>query len=112
TSQTQLAGAATSSLFGGARGSQLTNQIRTNLGRAKAVEAAGGRLLSFIQVIDPPPVRVVIRLVAEHRSRLRSLNANPVLPTSHFRQPSLNPAQSATTVQGEQAARVGSGGAA
>ena len=31
---------------------------------------------------------------------------------SDFRQPSLNPAQSATTVQGDQAARVGSSGAA
>lgn len=112
TSQTQLGGGATSSLFGGARGSQLTNQIRTNLGRAKAVEAAGGRILSFIQVIDLPQVRVDIRLVEVNRSRLRSFNPNTVLATSDFRQPSLNPAQSATTVQGEQAARVGSGGAA
>src|SRR5204863_8900130 len=40
--QTQLGGGATSSLFGGARGARLTNQIRTNLGRAKAIEAAGG----------------------------------------------------------------------
>ena len=35
-----------------------------------------------------------------------------MLATSSFRQPSLNPAQSATTVQGDQAARVGSAGAA
>jgi len=34
------------------------------------------------------------------------------LALSDFRQPSLNPAQSATTVQGDQAARVGAAGAA
>jgi pilus assembly protein CpaC len=112
TSQTQLGGGATSSLFGGARGSQLTNQIRTNLGRAKAVEAAGGRILSFIQVSDLPQVRVDIRLVEVNRSRLRAFNPNTVVAVSDFRQPSLNPAQSATAVQGDQAARVGSSGAA
>ena len=112
TTQTQLGGGATSSLFGGSRGSQLTNQIRTNLGRAKAVEAAGGRILSFIEVSDLPQVRVDIRLVEVNRTRLRSFNPNTVVATSDFRQPSLNPAQSATAVQGDQAARVGSSGAA
>jgi Flp pilus assembly secretin CpaC len=112
TVQTQLGGGATSSLFGGARGNQLTNQIRTNLGRAKAIEAAGGRILSFIQVSDLPQVRVDIRLVEVNRSRLRSFNPNTVIATSDFRQPSLNPAQSATAVQGDQAARVGASGPA
>jgi Flp pilus assembly secretin CpaC len=112
TTQTQLGGGATSSLFGGARGSQLTNQIRTNLARAKAIEAAGGRILSFIEVSDLPQVRVDIRLVEVNRTRLRSFNPNNVLSTSDFRQPSLNPAQAAVQVQGDQAARVGATGAA
>jgi Flp pilus assembly secretin CpaC len=112
TIQTQLGGGATSSLFGGARGNQLTNQVRTNIGRAKAIEAAGGRILSFIEVSDLPQVRVDIRLVEVNRTRLRALNPNSVLALSDFRQPSLNPAQSATVVQGEQAARVGSTSAA
>jgi len=113
-SQTQLGGGggATSSLFGGARGSRLTNQIRTNLGRATAVQAAGGRILSFIEVSDLPQVRVDIRLVEVNRTKLRTLNPDSVLALSDFRQPSLNPAQSATTVQGDQAARVGATGAA
>ena len=110
--QTQLGGGATSSLFGGARGSQLTNQVRTNLGRATAIEAAGGRILSFIQVSDLPQVRVDIRLVEVNRTRLRTLNPNSVLALSDFRQPSLNAAESATAVQGNQAARVGAAGAA
>lgn len=112
TTQTQLGGGATSSLFGGARGSRLTNEVRTNLGRATAVEAAGGRILSFIEVSDLPQVRVDIRLVEVNRTKLRSWNPNSVLALSDFRQPSLNPAQSAIVVQGEQAARVGSFGAA
>ena len=110
--QTQLGGGATSSLFGGARGNRLTNEVRTNIGRATAIEAAGGRILSFIRVTDLPQVRVDIRLVEVNRTKLRAFNPNSALATSDFRQPSLNPAQSATTVQGDQAARVGSGGAA
>src|SRR6185369_9491209 len=106
--QTQLGGGATSSLFGGARGNRLTNEVRTNLGRAKAIQAAGGRIVSFIEVVDLPQVRVDIRLVEVNRTKLSSFNPNAVVSSSDFRQPSLNPAQSATQVQGDQAARVGS----
>ncbi len=110
--QTQLGGGATSSLFGGARASRLSNQVRTNFGRATAIETAGGRILSFIQVSDLPQVRVNIRLVEVDRTKLRALDPSSVLALSDFRQPSLNAAQSATSIQGNQAARVGSGGAA
>ena len=110
--QTQLSGGASSSLFGGARGTQLTNQIQSNLGRAKAIEAAGGRILSFIEVIDLPQVRVDIRLAEINRSKLRALDVNSVALLSSFRQPSLNPAQSAEVVQGDQAARPGASGPA
>jgi Flp pilus assembly secretin CpaC len=105
-------GGATSSLFGGARGARLTNQIRTNVGRAKAVEAANGQIISFIEVTDLPQVRVDIRLLEINRTKLKTFNPNSVLLNSDFRQPSLNPAQSATQVQGNQAARVGALGAA
>ena len=105
-------GGATASMFGGGRTTRLTNQVRTNLGRAKAVEVARGRILSFIEVQDLPQVRVDIRLQEINRSRLRSFSPSTAVLLSSFRQPSLNPAQSATTVQGDQAARVGSFGAA
>ena len=110
--QTQLGGGATSSLFGGARGSRLTNQLRSNLGRAKVIEVSGGRILSFLEVSDLPQVRVDIRLVEVNRTKLRTFNPNTVVAVSSFRQPSLNPSQAAATVQGDQAARVGSAGAA
>ncbi len=110
--QNLLGGGATSSLFGGARGARLTNEVRTNLGRAKAIEVAAGRILSFIEVTDLPQVRVDIRLEEVNKTKLRAWNPNAAILTSDFRQPSLNPAQSAVTVQGDQAARVGSLGAA
>lgn len=105
-------GGASSSMFGGARSTRLSNQVRTNLGRAKAVEVARGRILSFIEVVDLPQVRVDIRLAEINRSRLRSFSPSAATLLSSFRQPSLNPAQAAVTVQGDQAARVGSFGAA
>ena len=55
---TSLGGGATSSLFGGARGNRLTNQVSTNFARATAVQAAGGRILSFIEVVDLPQVQI------------------------------------------------------
>jgi Flp pilus assembly secretin CpaC len=110
--QTQLGGGSSSSLFGGARGSRLSNQVRTNLARASAIELAGGRVLSFIKVKDLPQVRVAIRLLEINRTKLRAFGIDSAAVTSDFRQPSLNPARSATTVQGDQAARVGAAGAA
>lgn len=109
--QTQLGGGASSSMFGGSRGSRLTNQVRSNLARATAVELAGGRILSFIKVADIPQVRVQIRLLEVNRTKLKQLGFDSALLTSDFRQPSLNPAGTATTVQGDQAARVGANGA-
>ena len=108
----QLGGGATASLFGGSRGNRLTNQVRTNLGRAKAIEAAGGQIISFIEVTDLPQVRDDIRLLEVNRTKLRAWNPNTAVLTSDFRQPSLNPAQSAVAVQGDQAARPGSAAAA
>lgn len=105
-------GGAGSGLFGGTRSSRLSNQVRTNLGRAKVIELASGQILSFIEVRDLPQVRIDIRLVEVNRSKLRAFDPNSAVLTSSFRQPSLNPAQGSTAVQGDQAARVGSIGAA
>ncbi len=104
--QTQLGGGG-SSQFGGTRGSRLSNDVRNNIGRATAIEAAGGRILSFIEVGDLPQVRVHVRLAEVNRTKLREFNANTALLLSDFRQGSLNPAQAATAVQGDQASRVG-----
>jgi pilus assembly protein CpaC len=96
----------------GASRARMTNQVRRNLGRATVIEAANGRILSFIEVDDLPQVRVNIRLLEINRTKLLSWDPNSVLLASDFRQPSLNPAQSAIAVQGTQAARVGASGSA
>jgi len=97
---------------GGGGGSQFTNQIRRNIGRAKAIEAARGRILSFIDVADLPQIRVDIRLIEVNRTKLLSFDPNSVLLLSSFSQPALNPARSATQVQGNQAPKVGANGSA
>ena len=94
------------------RGLRLTNQLRRNLGRATAVEVADGRVLSFIDVVDLPQIRVNIRLLEVDRTKLRSFTPTAAVLGSSFRQQPLSPAAAATTVQGDRAARVGSEGSA
>jgi len=102
---------ALSQLFGGSGGGgQLDNRIDANLARAKVVEAARGRLLSFLTVRDLPQVQVDIRLYEINSSRLRDYQSNFGVLVSNFTQPSLNPAAVAGGLQGRHAARVGAQG--
>jgi Flp pilus assembly secretin CpaC len=54
----------------------LQNQVRRNVARAKILEAANGRILSFLEVEDLPEVRVNIRLYEVNRNKLKSFNPN------------------------------------
>jgi Flp pilus assembly secretin CpaC len=91
---------------GGGRNMRLTNQIRRNLGRAKVIEAADGRLLSFLEVGDLPQVRVDVRFYEVNRTKLRTYSPSTVMLASDFRQPAFSPAGAAEVVQG-QPTRVG-----
>jgi len=96
---------------GGSRGSQrLTNQVRRNLGRAKLIEAAGGRILSVLEVTDLPQVRINIRLYEINRSKLRTYNSELATLASDFNQPALLAGAVARAVQGTGAATVGGNG--
>jgi RNA polymerase sigma factor (sigma-70 family) len=86
---------------------ELGNRIQNNVARAKALEIANGRILSFIAVRDLPQVRIDIRLLEINRTRLESFNSQLVALASDFDQPSLNPAAAAIAVQGPLAARPG-----
>lgn len=55
---------------GGSLESALGNRIGRSIGRAKAIEAADGRLLSLIEVEDIPRVRVSMRILEVDRDRL------------------------------------------
>lgn len=60
---------------GGDFGALLGNDVTTNLGRAKAIELANGRVLSFLTVEDLPQVRVDIRLYEISRTALLNWDA-------------------------------------
>jgi len=53
----------------------LNNEIDSNIARAKALEMAEGRLISFLTVEDLPQVRVDIRLFEINRTALLSWNS-------------------------------------
>jgi Flp pilus assembly secretin CpaC len=99
-----------STLFGGSRGTRLTNEVTRNFARAKAIKAAGGRILSFIEVTDLPQVRVGVQLLEVNRTKLQSYNPDWTVLISNFDQPSLSPPPQAIAIQGAQAARVGGAG--
>jgi Flp pilus assembly secretin CpaC len=61
---------------GGGLGSLLENRIDQNIARAKAVELAEGRILSFIEVQDIPQVRVAIRVMEISRTDLLNWNSD------------------------------------
>lgn len=92
---------------GGGGGGSLANLVRKNLGRAKMIVAAQGRLLSLLRVKDLPQVRVDINLYEINRNKLRTFNADFFAGASSFNQGALNPAPNAIPFQGGDAARVG-----
>ena len=96
---------------GGGRGGaqQLFNRINTQVGRAKIVEAAQGRVLSTIQVSHLPLVQVDVRLYEVNRSKIRSWRNQLDVAVSDFDQPQLLPAPESTALQGAGARGVGDG---
>lgn len=94
--------------FGLRAGLGITNRVRSNVGRAKVIEAASGRILSFLEVRDLPQVRIDIRLCEIDRTRLESFETQLAVLGSDFRQPALLPAGPGVAIQGDNAANVGS----
>ena len=66
----------------------LYNQISANIGRAKALELAEGRILSFITVEDLPQIRVDVRLLEVNRTKLLTWGSNLSVKTTNFNLPS------------------------
>ncbi len=96
---------------GGGSGNQgllLSNRIGTNLARAKAVEAADGRILSFVEVEDLPLVRVDVRLYEVNLSKLRQWRSDTTALLADFDQNPLLPGDLARSLQGDPV--LGAGG--
>lgn len=88
---------------------QIANRIGAQVGRAKIVEAAGGRILSTIQVMYLPLVRVDVRLYEVNSSKLRSWRNDLTVAQANFDQPGLLPAPESTGLQGAGAPSVSDG---
>ena len=70
-------------------GRGLRNSVRTNIGRAKAISVAGGRILSFLEVKDLPQVRVNVKLYEVDRAKLQAWSPDGDILYSNFDQPAL-----------------------
>ncbi len=80
-------------LFGGGgvgRRARLNNQVQRNLGRAKVIEAAKGRIVSFVHVQDLPQIRVNIKLYEVNRTKLRAYSSDLVGAYNNFGTGQLN----------------------
>lgn len=97
-----------SALSGGGQ-QQIANRIGSQVGRAKIVEAAGGRILSTIQVTYLPLVRVDVRLYEVNSSKLRSWRNDLSVAQANFDQPGLPPSPQSTALQGFGAPTVNDG---
>lgn len=73
-------------LFGGASGrsGRISNLVQSNLGRAKVIEAANGRIISFLHVRDLPQIRVNIKLYEVNRTKLRSYGSDLIGTFDNF----------------------------
>lgn len=76
--------------LGGGRGA-LTNLLTRNIARAKVLQAARGRILSFVEVSDLPQVRVDIRLFEVNRNRLKTYRNTFTSMVTDIRAANLNP---------------------
>jgi Flp pilus assembly secretin CpaC len=65
----------TSAAFGSGFSDLLDNQLEANIGRAKAIELAEGRIVSFLTVEDLPQVRIDIKLYDVNRTDLLAWNS-------------------------------------
>jgi Flp pilus assembly secretin CpaC len=92
----------------GTSGRGLSNLLSRNVGRARALSLADGKILSFIEVVDLPQIRVSVKLYEINRNRLQAYSADVIALLSDFKQPKLLPAIGAVEAQGTEAARVGS----
>ncbi|MFN0243227.1 MAG: pilus assembly protein N-terminal domain-containing protein [Planctomycetota bacterium] len=72
-------------------GRLLTNQIESNIGRAKALELADGRILSFLVVEDLPQVRIDIRIMEVNRNALLAWDSEFSAKVTDFEQQSTIP---------------------
>lgn len=78
-------GSNSNSFLSGSGSDSLNNRIESNVGRAKLLSSADGRILSMIEVIDLPQVRVSVQMYEVSRSRMKNWRPDLSLVSSDFR---------------------------
>ena len=87
----------------------LDNELSSNVGRAKLLSVAGGRILSLIEVVDVPQVRVAVKLYEINRNRLKQWRPSLAVTTSGLRSGSLRGDQG-LVANPDASQRIGSDG--
>tara|TARA_R110002167_G_scaffold1445_1_gene7059 strand:- start:20290 stop:22269 length:1980 start_codon:yes stop_codon:yes gene_type:complete len=99
-----------SSLLPNSGSGSLNNQIESNVGRAKLLSSADGRILSMIDVIDLPQVRVSVQMYEVSRSRMKNWRPDLALTSSEFRSESASAGGSGLAIQPDGSQRIGATG--
>lgn len=99
-----------SNLLPGSGSNSLSNQIESNVGRAKLLSSADGRILSMIEVIDLPQVRVSVQMYEVSRSRMKNWRPDLAMVSSEFRSESASAGGSGLAIQPDGSQRIGATG--
>lgn len=99
-----------SSLLPNSGGASLNNQIESNVGRAKLLSSADGRILSMIEVVDLPQVRVSVQMYEVSRSRMKNWRPDLAMTSREFRSESASAGGSGLAIQPDASERIGATG--
>jgi len=90
-------------------GEPMSNDIRANIGRAKLLSVANGRILSMIKVRDLPQVRVSVQMHEVNRGRLKAWDPNLSVVSDGYTSNAVVPA-GGISVQEDPSQRIGAAG--
>ncbi len=94
-------------LSGSNNSNQLRNEIRSNIGRAKLLSIANGRILSMIEVRDLPQVRVTVQIHEINRTRIKNWRPDLTLVTDGYQANSMSADGNGMVVQPDASQRIG-----
>ncbi len=89
---------------------QIDNDIKANIGRAKLLSVANGRILSMIEVLDLPQVRVSVQIHEVNRGRMKNWRPDMTLVSNGFQSESMTPGGTGLVIQPDGSQRIGAGG--
>jgi len=98
------------SLVGGNSNNRMDNEIKANIGRAKLLSVANGRILSMIEVRDLPQVRVSVQIHEVNRTRMKNWRPDLTMVSDGFKSESMTPGGSGMSIQPDGTQRIGPSG--